>query len=99
VSPAPAVVFAASQSADINNHRHDQDNQVNSLKRQVRIDEPGVGERGQGKKEESHQQDQQIVIRALEVLREQEKEHQNDSGKQENDQNEEARHSFALSQS
>src|ERR1039457_1534265 len=78
---APAVVLASAQAAEVDDHGYYQDDQVDAFHGPVRVDHPGVGQRGQRQEKETEQRDQQSVIGALQVVREQPERHQRDPRK------------------
>jgi hypothetical protein len=76
-----AVVFAAAKAADVNDHRHKQDDQVDAGHRLMVIRQPGVDQCRERQKNEPDQRYEQILIGALQVVRSKEDDCERDSRK------------------
>jgi hypothetical protein len=79
LSAVSAVIFAATQAANIDNHGNNQDDEVQARGGLAGIGHPGVGQGGQRQEEEADQGDEEAVIGALEIVREEEEQQQGDS--------------------
>jgi hypothetical protein len=91
-SAVAAVVFAAAEAADIDDDADDENDQVEAGDGQPGIDHPGVSEGGQRKEDEADEGNEQAVIGALEIIGEKEDQQESDSGKSDEEYEDQARH-------
>ena len=91
-SAAPAAV-APSDRADIQYGRDQKKYEIEAFDRYVIVDHPCVQQRGEGKKDEPQDQDQQVSMEGpAEVGSEEEKDRQHDAREQQNEDQKDARH-------
>ena len=92
---APRLAMrAAAQPAQINDHRDQQPQKIDSRRRHAAVQFPCVYERGERQENEAeYRQHQTTVECALQVRREDPHQHERDARKQQDDEQEEARHS------
>jgi CheY-like chemotaxis protein len=82
----------AAQTACVDNRGNHQDQEVGTLQRPVRIQQPGIGEGGEWEKNETQQGQKQRVIRVLQIVRSEEQPRQNQTRESQHDKQQEARH-------
>ena len=80
--PAPMNLSSA-EPAQIDHDRQNQKQQVDPLQRKAGIDQPGVNDRRYWQEDEAKNRQQQVMVSALKIGREQEHQHQNDPREQE----------------
>src|SRR6185312_11582055 len=92
LSAAAVIPRSAAVRARIQQHRNNQNNQIEAFNRQSGIDHPCIDNRSNREKDEAQKRNHQPVIRPVEPVREQPHQHQDYSREGENDQRQQAGH-------
>ena len=83
---------ASAQRADVDQGGQNQPNDVDSGDRKVAVDHPGVGQRGERQEQEAEDGDQRAVVSAVQVVGEQEQQHDPQARERQDQEQEEAGH-------
>src|SRR5581483_9418245 len=89
--PAPAVCTASKRS-DVDYGRHNQHDEINVGYREMVIDDPCIDKRCERQKDEPEERQKEVMIRALNVSCEQIQHQQNNPGKRQGQDEQDARH-------
>src|SRR5713226_8182580 len=96
-SDSPAMVLAMTNQTQIHQDRNDDGNQVDSVKSVASVQDPGVDDGCQRKKEEPESEEQQRVVRALEEVGQKEQRDDRQARESECQQHYQARHERSCS--
>src|SRR5262249_46031539 len=95
--PAASMPFSATPSAGIDQHRQNNEDQIQPIERTVVVHEPRIHDGGYRQEDESEQRQQGSMISALQGGREEENQGEHNSRECEHEDHDEARHTFSVS--
>src|ERR1017187_10494650 len=90
---APAAMgFSAAPPAKVDNHGHQEVNQVDALQGMVGVHQPGIDQGGQRQEEEAQDGDDEVLVGTLQVSGREVHHDEHDPGKSQDQKHEQARH-------